>query len=104
MENNFKSREINLLSQHPNLTNENVNDVWIVNITNVINEKEQSKLEQLEQYAKSMKEKKAHFDNELYQQIKQRLKIESNQALKVFNKPTTNKRKRRARRNTRRRS
>lgn len=103
MENNIKSRIINLTSRHSPLTNNNVENVWSVDITNKINEKEQSRLEQLERYAKSMRDKNVRFNETLYEQIQQRLKNESNQAMKAFNKPTTNKRKRKTRRrNTRR--
>lgn len=103
MENNIKSREINVKSLHGNLKNTNIQNVWSVDITNNINEKEQSKLEQLERHAKSMRDRNARWNQELYNLIQARLKIESNKAMRAFNKPTTNKRKSRNRRRMTRR-
>ena len=102
MEDNNKSMTINATSRHRNLTNANVANVWSVDITNGINEKEQSNLEQLERHAQSMFNGKAGLNRELYKHIKQRLKIESNKAMTAFNKPTKSLKRQSRRRMTRR--
>lgn len=91
MSNNFKSRKINVLGRrHMNLTNENIENVWNVNVSNIYTHKNQSylsDLEQLERYKKSMYNGTVRMNRDLYEGIQQRLKLESNKALELFNKP-----------------
>jgi hypothetical protein len=116
MENNFKSRKKNLLSKHKPLSENNVYNVWSVNLANSYtpdkNAARLANLEQLEKYAKNMFEGKVRFDQELYNGLQARLKIESNEALRFFNKPSppktnknnrTSRRQRQTRRNQRQR-
>jgi hypothetical protein len=112
MQNNNKSRGFNAVSFHAPLTNNNVSNVWSVNLTNTYtpgkNAAGLANLEQLQKYSKNMFEGKARFDRELYKGIQARLKIESNAALRFFNKPSssnskTTAKKRKLRRQTRRR-
>lgn len=112
MENNNKSRVKNALSRHKPLTDENVSDVWTVNIENTYtpnkNARMLTNLDELHKYKKQMNEGKMEFDKELYNFTKTRLKEESNKALRFFNKPAASPTKKRSvhqrRRKTRRRS
>lgn len=110
MENNNKSRVRNALSRHKPLTDENVANIWSVNLTNTYtpnkNEKMLRNLEELQKYKKHMNEGNMNVDKELYNFTKARLKEESNKALRFFNKPaavaTVKKRSARRCRKTRR--
>ena len=112
MQNNNRSRAFNSVSMHAPLSNNNVSNVWSVNLTNTYtpdkNAARLANFEQLEKYAKNMSQGKVRFDRELYRGLQERLKINSNEALRFFNKPPSTKtktlaKKRKLRRQTQRR-
>jgi hypothetical protein len=99
MENNAKSRLKNALSRHKPLTDENIANVWTVNIENVYTNKNVpmlTNLDELQKYKKQMNEGTIRVDKELYNFTKARLKEESNKALRFFNRPTANTAKKRS--------
>lgn len=106
MENNLKSRKINMLSRHKPLTNENVENVWEINYNSLYktetNAATLAEVEELGRFKKAMINGEMKFDAELYKQVEEQLKKESNKAMRLFNKPKTANKKRHRIRRTRR--